>query len=330
MAQDTAALKAGRLKSKTVEPLPESVDVPAQARSEPETLDSHEGPASQRTLLQRILTGFGAALIIIALIFIPRYHGLPFVLSLSLISILGASEFYNAVRRQGAEPSDVLGFAACIVFQFIAWRSNGNSLDPVLPGFLTILVLASMLVELVKPKQKPILNIGATLLGAIYCGWLFSFLSLLHGVNILVKAPIVNTTQGEWLVLFVVAVTSFGDVGGFIFGSLIGRHKLAPNISPSKSWEGAAGSILIATGVAIAIGYWIHLNMGLAIAMGVILAIVGLTGDLCESALKRELGVKDFGVILPGHGGLLDRIDSLLFTAPVAYYCFMFFLHARH
>jgi phosphatidate cytidylyltransferase len=283
-------------------------------------------PAKKRSLLRRILVGLAAMVVTMTCVFLPGYYGLPFALSVAVISVMAVSEFYSAVRKQGAEPSEGLGIFACILFQIAAWRREGNPLDPYLPALLTLVVLVTMLVELVKPKHKPILNIGATLLGAIYCGWLFSFLVLIHGLTTVAKAPIAGTTAGEWLVAFVIGVTSANDSGGLFVGNWLGRNKLAPSISPSKTWEGAFGGMVLAMLAAAGLGLWIHLPIGEALTMGAVFAAVGLVGDLCESALKRDLGVKDFGVILPGHGGILDRIDSVIFTAPVAYYILVFML----
>lgn len=247
--------------------------------------------------------------------------GLPFTVVVAVFCIIGAQEFYSAVRRQGAMPSDVLGLVACVLFEFVAWRWGGNRLIPYLPALLSLLLLTMLLVELVKKEHKPILNIGATLLGALYVGWLSSFLILLHGLDVpIVHPPIAGTSRGEWLVLFVTAVTWIGDTGGLFVGSWLGRHKLAPEISPNKTWEGAVGSVGSALTVAVLLGYWIHFPIIHAVILGVLLGVFGLVGDLCESSLKRELGVKDFGALLPGHGGVLDRIDSVLFTAPLAYY----------
>jgi phosphatidate cytidylyltransferase len=207
-----------------------------------------------------------------------------------------------------------------VLFQLVAWHGEGRAFDPFLPGFLTLIVLAIMLVELVKPKQKPILNIGTTLLGCIYIGWLFSYLVLLHETTLPMVVPLQGTTSGEWLVILLLAITSSNDSGALLVGSLIGKHKLAPNISPSKTWEGAVGGVIIASMVSYGFAVLLHLpNLEILLA-GAALATVGLIGDLCESAMKRELGVKDFGMILPGHGGVLDRVDSILFIAPVGYY----------
>lgn len=282
---------------------------------------------------RRIITGLlGATAYILAVfsnqVLAHLFHGwpaalagLPFTAIVAVFCIIGAQEFYSAVRRQGAMPSDVLGLVACVLFELVAWHWSGNRLIPYLPAVLALLLLTALLVELAKKEHKPILNIGATLLGALYVGWLSSFLILLHGLNAkIVVPPIGGTSRGEWLVLFVTAVTWIGDTGGLFVGSWLGRHKLAPEISPNKTWEGACGSVVSAVVVALLLGHWIAFPMIHAVILGVLLGVFGLVGDLCESSLKRELGVKDFGALLPGHGGVLDRIDSVLFTAPLAYY----------
>jgi phosphatidate cytidylyltransferase len=283
--------------------------------------DSAASAAARGTsLLVRIATGLGAGAFVIVLIFLPQEHGLPFVLAVSGVGITAMSELFRAVRRQGGEPSEFLGYLACILIELSAWRMAGNNLDDYLPALLTLLVLVAMLAELIKPKQKPILNVGATLLGAIYCGWLLSFLVLIHGWHRIAHPPIGGTTAGEWLCVFTIAVTSFNDVGGLFVGNAYGRHKLAPSISPKKTWEGMIGGIALSMIVAFLLALWTHMPLWPSVVLGALLAVAGLTGDLCESALKRELGVKDFGILLPGHGGILDRIDSVLFAAPVAFY----------
>jgi len=310
---------------------------------EPPIENSDQPPRQKRSasLLRRVVTSIVGLSAYLFLVFVhSHWSGLPFALGIAALSVIGANEFYRAVRRQGAEPSDFLGLVACVVFQLEAWLRSGHRIpgfvdvDPILPAFLVLLVLVTLLVELTKRRHKPILNIGATLLGAIYVGWLLSFITLLHGIpnkalgHILVP-PIAHTTVGQWLVILVSFCTMAGDIGALFTGNWLGRHKLAPEISPSKTWEGAVGgfscSVLMAWGLSV----WLSFPTVHAIALGIIIGVFGLLGDLCESALKRDLGVKDFGVILPGHGGVLDRIDSVLFTAPLAYYYISFFL-LRH
>jgi len=127
---------------------------------------------------------------------------------------------------------------------------------------------------------------------------------------------------GEWLVLFLAVVTWASDTGAYYAGTLWGKHPLLPSISPKKTIEGVLGGLVLTVGVALLAQQWFASQLSLtdAAILGVLLTIVGLFGDLFESMIKRRTGVKDSGGILPGHGGMLDRLDSLLFTAPTFYY----------
>ncbi len=290
-------------------------------------------------MLTRIVVGLLAAAFYITVNF--AYGGLPFALSIALLSLIGTKELYNAVRKQGGQPSEFLGILACVAFQLAAWFQNGQKFAPYLPALLLLLVITTLLTELGKRRPKPIVTIGTTLLGAVYVGWLFSYLTLLHGMqpgmirfsgeNIpLLIPPIAHTTPGEWLVIFVSACTWMSDTGALFVGKAFGRHKLAPNVSPGKTWEGSIGGVLTSLVTGAALGHWLHLPMVHALGLAALCAIAGQVGDLCESALKRDLGVKDFGTVLPGHGGILDRIDSMLFSAPLAYYYVLFFLMRVH
>jgi phosphatidate cytidylyltransferase len=125
---------------------------------------------------------------------------------------------------------------------------------------------------------------------------------------------------GAWAVLFVFLTTWACDTGAFFVGRTFGRHKLAPQLSPGKTREGAIGGLLAALVVGSVLGNVLHLGSPLSLLLGVVSGVLGQVGDLVASAIKRELGLKDFGALLPGHGGILDRFDSLLLTAPAIYY----------
>ena len=176
------------------------------------------------------------------------------------------------------------------------------------------------------------------IIGFIYIGLLMSSLVWMRGVsfhyaqtsdlvsfNLLNVAPFGLSEVGAWLMLFVAVCVWATDTGAYLFGKRFGRRKLAPSLSPGKTVEGSLGGIALALLTAALFGAWIHLPLVHSLVIGAIAGIMGQWGDLFESALKRELGLKDFGNIMPGHGGALDRFDSLLFVTPLAY-CYLHFL----
>jgi phosphatidate cytidylyltransferase len=158
-------------------------------------------------------------------------------------------------------------------------------------------------------------NIGATLVGFMWVGFLGSYAGLLldpdvfpnrHGVAFLLGA--------------LIAAVSY-DVGGFAVGSRLGRRPLAPLISPNKTWEGLIGGMVACLVLSAAVVSQIHpWSFHDAVALGLVAAVVAPLGDLCQSLVKRDLGIKDMGTLLPGHGGLLDRVDAILFVLPATYY----------
>jgi phosphatidate cytidylyltransferase len=149
-----------------------------------------------------------------------------------------------------------------------------------------------------------------TLFGAIYIGWLLGYAIWLQG-----------RAGGPQLVLFLVGVTWAGESAAYLVGSSVGRHRLAPVLSPGKTVEGAVAQVIVSIAAALALGFWLLPACGLlgAAGAGVVLGVIGQVGDLAESAIKRSIGTKDTGDLIPGHGGMLDRIDSLLFNAPALY-----------
>lgn len=161
------------------------------------------------------------------------------------------------------------------------------------------------------PAERRIKDTAITVFGVIYVGLT---LSTVASARLL--------TGGEWLVLFLAVVTWAADTGAYYAGTLWGKHLLAPRISPKKTVEGLLGGIGLAVAAALLAQAWFipQLQPMDTVILGVVLTVAGLFGDLWESAIKRRVGVKDSGSILPGHGGMLDRIDSLLFTAPAFYY----------
>ena len=152
---------------------------------------------------------------------------------------------------------------------------------------------------------------SALITGMHYIGLTLSYLLVIRGLP-----------EGALLIFFVVLVTWAGDTGAYVAGKSLGRHALAPAISPKKTYEGLAGGLVFACLLALIAREWFlpRLSPGDCLLLSLLLTAAGLAGDLAESAVKRSAGIKDSGALIPGHGGMLDRLDSLLFTAPVFYY----------
>jgi phosphatidate cytidylyltransferase len=185
-------------------------------------------------------------------------------------------------------------------------------------SFLILFVLGLCVRQFVsKSNTKGILAISTTLFGLMYVPWLLNFIQKIHFFPGL-------EGNGKFYVLYFILVTKFSDTGAYVVGSLIGRHKMIPRVSPGKTWEGFGGAIVISTGASLLFAHlageklegmtWVH-----ATILGVVLSVSAVVGDLIESIFKREAGVKDSGKFFPGIGGILDLLDSLLFNAPIMY-----------
>lgn len=294
-------------------------------------------------MLIRILTGVVGIPLAVFLIFFPG--GLPFAVAIGAISVLGAMEFYRGVRKIGARPVEWAGLAAVVFFVVSSTTfrySNGATVGAIFPTVLTVLLIASFCVEMARSKRAPILNVGTTLFGAIYVGWLISHLVVLRGVVLgpIPDSPMLNTVSdphsvligsyhaelGACLVMLTFVCTWACDTCAYFFGRAFGKTKIAPKLSPNKTVEGSIAGLLGTMAVAMLAGWAIHLPWYHGLALGTIFGVLSQLGDFSESSIKRELDMKDFGSIVPGHGGILDRFDSLLFTGPAAYYYAVLFL----
>ena len=250
-----------------------------------------------------------------AAVLIPAVYGIiaylaPWALTLLLISVgsIALVEFYQICFQPRFNRLAIgVGLGA---FALVIARDH-------LSLALTHLVVASVLVVSIvvsissgrtDPRWKDIL---ITLFGVLYIGFPL-------GTVVSTRA----LPAGEFLVLFLAVVTWTSDTGAYYAGTLWGKHPLLPSVSPKKTVEGLLGGIALAVGTALLAQWWFasQLSLSDAIILGILLTVTGLLGDLFESVIKRRTGVKDSGGILPGHGGMLDRIDSLLFTAPTFYY----------
>lgn len=224
---------------------------------------------------------------------------------LLVVGSAGTWELVRAVRASGAHPPLPPMFAGGAAMVTLAWFEGPGALSVGL--FLT--VLAIMVWRLAAGPPGYHRDLGAAILISVYVPFLASFAALLATAD-----------DGSWRVLLTLAVVVLTDTGGYIAGVFLGRHPLAPSISPKKSWEGLAGSMAAAAVVGafglpvlFDVAWWAGILYGLGVAAAAVL------GDLAESLLKRDLGVKDMSGLLPGHGGMMDRLDSILFAAPTSY-----------
>lgn len=238
-------------------------------------------------------------------------------------------EYFQHLEKKGFKPMKVFGIIAGWSFLAIAFANMMNNNKENLPAVFGIAVILNVLmiliiqfVQIAQNKQKySIVDLSTTVFGSIYIGGFMSFIFLLLGFGIN-KFP--DNMALSRLPLFMAMWAAWGtDSSAYFFGSFFGKTKLLPSISPNKTVEGAIGGTLSCAAGMCAIAYMIDVPIIHAIPLGLCASIAGQIGDLSESAFKREMGIKDSGAIFGSHGGILDRVDSFLFTLPVIYYYFV-------
>jgi phosphatidate cytidylyltransferase len=228
----------------------------------------------------------------------------------AVIAVLATSEFYAMSRRERRLPNELFGLIAAAALPFAAalWGAQG------LTAVIAILTLASLGWHLVF-RQVRLSDTAITVFGAVYVGFALSHIVLIRALD-----------AGTIFVLATIVSVWVNDVFAYLVGSSIGRHKLAPKISPNKTWEGFIAGTFFTT--AVWVGVYFVTDSGLALGhlvlIGVLASAAAVIGDLAESRIKREVGIKDSGAALPGHGGFLDRFDSFLLVAVVVFYALEF------
>ena len=267
-------------------------------------------------LSTRVITAIIFGLVLLGSLFLG---GIVWALFVGLVTAIGFSEYLRlwAKAGQAVTPSLALaGWAAALAWPLAAYLLGPDRLTLAGPGgpYAGLLLGLSLgliltLLVLTYPRSSSTGALGLAA-GTLYVGWTLSHLVLLRAAGPL----------GFWRTLLVFGGVWGTDVLAYAVGSLFGRHKLKPSLSPGKSVEGAAGGLLGGLLAAWLVGIPLGLPVGLRLGLGLALGVLGQVGDLAESALKRHAGVKDSGSLLPGHGGILDRFDSSLFAAPVVYY----------
>ena len=264
--------------------------------------------------MKRVLTAMVALPILLFAIWSRSPY--PFAILATAAILLALSEFYDLSARLGPHPSRILGYAAAISMAvcFVTAHSSW------IVAILSLLVFASLAASLSRTDEmeKSLAAASATLFGAAYVGMLGSFLI---GVRMTPEQP-AAPHLGPKLITTFLAIVMLTDTGAYYIGRAIGRHKLSPKVSPGKTIEGAIGGLIAGTlaGPICSLIFFRELPLIDAALLGGVVSVIGQAGDLAESMLKRGSGVKDSSNLLPGHGGMLDRLDSILVTAPLIYY----------
>ena len=249
------------------------------------------------------------ALVLIAAVGVPLFLAPPLFVVVVALLILGALwELGGAFARLGVSLTMAPLYVGAVGMLTCAWTLGPEALLFAL--YATFFACVAWRILDPEPKGR-ILDVLASVFAAVYVPFLASFVVL-----------IVKDFEDPWIVLLYVALVVANDTGGWAAGVLFGRHPMAPRLSPKKSWEGFAGSLVLTSTVG-ALGVWAlggHWWAGLLAGIGA--CLVGTLGDLLESLIKREVGLKDLSQLLPGHGGVLDRVDALLMVAPLMHFVF--------
>jgi phosphatidate cytidylyltransferase len=251
------------------------------------------------------VVGLSLAAVFLLTLLLYRPGFLAFV---SLILVIALLELDHAFRALGLRPATPVAVVAGVVAFVGAYLigSDGQVLG------LVVAVSGGCVWTMLDPQRdKVVASLGATLLMVAWIPFLASFLSLL-----------LLRDDGPAYVIMVVGLTVANDVGAYAFGSRLGRHKLAPAVSPGKTWEGLIGGwvTVLVIAASVIVPFVPGVRVTVALVLGSAITVVATVGDLAESLVKRDLGVKDLGRILPGHGGVMDRIDALAFTIPAAHF----------
>lgn len=265
-------------------------------------------------------TIFGAVYVLIMLAG-TLIHPIAFALVFAVILFFTQFEFYDVVEQAGHKPSKWLGTISGILFFLISFLlSIGIVPKPFGLTFIGIIVFM-FIFEIFSSRENTLENSGLSVLGFIYIAGPFSLLSFIVHTSAIGQ----TNTFNPWILAGVFLILWVNDSFAYLIGSAFGKHKMCKNISPKKSWEGLIGGAVFATIMGI-INAVLFQTIGMTswIVIALLTVAFGTLGDLFQSKIKREIGVKDSGKILPGHGGFLDRLDSLLFAIPAIFIWLIF------
>jgi phosphatidate cytidylyltransferase len=267
-------------------------------------------------LAQRILVAAIAIPLVVGIIWVG---GWALAATLAVLGVLGAHEIYDFGRRQGIEPLERTGWIAAAAIPLLAFWARA-------PVFFlaAIWLMAALVIAMVRrgPTGRPLASISVTIFGCVYASGMLAFLIAIRHGTVALNPP--RQAAYVFLTLFPLVITWICDTAAMAVGTAVGGPKLAPVLSPKKTHAGAVGGTLGGVITALALGTFVlnregwNFTAGQLLLFGLAVSIVGQIGDVAESLFKREAGLKDSSNLIPGHGGVLDRLDSLYFVIPVA------------
>lgn len=277
-----------------------------------------------KNLAVRTLSGAVLAAVMLGAIVWSQWS---FGLLLLALTVGGMLEFYALAARRGNVPQRVVGLVAglvlfCLNFAFVSddieILGDARGLFAAGLAFLLLIVPVMFVCELWRRRENPVADIGVTLMGVFYVALPFS---------LMLYFPIVATDAWEPLVMLgFLFIIWANDVFAYLVGMSFGRHRLFERLSPKKSWEGFFGGLAGAVGMGLLAGYLLDASLAAWAGLALLAAVTAVAGDLAESMFKRAAGVKDSGALIPGHGGVLDRFDAMLLSAPFVFVYLLFVL----
>ncbi len=267
-----------------------------------------------RSLVTRAVTGAFFVMVVVGCVMWSRWSLLALLL---VVGVWCLYEFYKIAALGGARPAKVWGYLFTPAAIALSFFSAAGYIYPASLGALAVVPAIVFIAELYRDTEKPLDNVAATLTGLLYIALP---LSLLPWIAL---SPGDNDYVPQIILVYLVMVW-INDVGAYLVGITLGKHRLLERISPKKSWEGFFGGLILTVGAAWCFGHFGHRpsTQWIWAGLGAIVVASGVWGDLVESMLKRAVGIKDSGSALPGHGGMLDRFDALLLSIPFVYLYF--------
>jgi phosphatidate cytidylyltransferase len=268
-----------------------------------------ETPSGPSDTLVRAATGIVLVTLLLALLAVG---GGWFAMLVGLFAMVALVEFYAALRGAGYVPLALFGFLGAVAVLVSAWFSS----DP--PAAIAVALMFTLVAVVfwyaLLSRNHPLENASLTIFGVVWIAGLLAF-----------AMPIIHSDHAQQIILGIVAVTALFDAGSYFVGRSFGRIQLAPNLSPHKTLEGLVGGVVVAfvAGFVLSTISWFDFSVAAGLWTAAAVSVFAPLGDLAESLVKRAVGVKDMGSLLPGHGGLIDRLDSYLFTIPVGYVLFL-------